>query len=705
MDTLNAGLSNGTRIGASAPSLIGDSPVRRVMIGVDRSQTSDRAARWAALFADLYGSELFVVQVIVPQDPNAPVASAGDHARADAARAELPAYAQSLAGARGRALVFIDPDPAHAIVSASEQEAVDVLVVGNLGMSGRKEFLLGNVPNRISHNARCTVIIVNTAREDAAPQLAARSVEAEEAPQPQLAARGARIAAVAAKHGLKELFNKPDPDGATGRQRQAKRLRSALEELGPTFSKLGQILSTRPDLLPPEFISELASLQNKVPPMSEAEVVSVMEKELGVPWEDVFHAIEPKALAAGTIGQVHRATLVGGDRVVVKVQRPNARGEIEQDLALFEAFVTEAAARPALQKVIDIKSVFGQLSQSLQRELDFSQEAANLERMAEVVATYDHLGVPAVFKDLSTPRLLVMEEVQGVPVNDAPEGPERAAAARQLLESFYKQIAVDGFFHADPHPGNLMWWKDRIYFLDLGMVGVLDGDLREQLMLLLMAFWQEDAQFLTDVTFMLSGDFDSSRLEPQRYQAEIGGLMAKYRKAGLAEMQIGPIMQEMSAIALSHGVPLPASLTLVGKALAQVQLATAQLDPTIDPFDVAGKFLQRAMLKAAREKFNAKTMLYEGQKLKVRFTRFFETVEKLIGAKPGQNLEVKFLAHSLEDGLRRTGRQLTIGLIATAALFSAGFTHSSPDRWTPIAFGSVGAILTLGLLVDMFRRR
>jgi ubiquinone biosynthesis protein len=152
-------------------------------------------------------------------------------------------------------------------------------------------------------------------------------------------------------------------------------------------------------------------------------------------------------------------------------------------------------------------------------------------------------------------------------------------------------------------------------------------------------------------------------------------------------------------------VPLPASLTLVGKALAQVQLATAQLDSTIDPFDVAGKFLQRAMLKAAREKFNAKTMLYEGQKLAVRFTRFFETVEKLIGAKPGQNLEVKFLAHSLEDGLRRTGRQLTIGLIATAALFSAGFTHSSPDRWTPIAFGTVGGILTLGLLFDMLRRR
>jgi len=704
MDTLNEGFSRGATNGLPAPSLVGDAPVRRVMIGVDRSQTSDRAARWAALFADLYGAELFVVQVIVPEDGSASTASAADHARADAARAELPNYARSLAGERGRGLVFVDPDPARAIVAASEQEAVDVLVVGNLGMTGRKEFLLGNVPNRISHNARCTVIIVNTAREDAAPKLAPRAAE-EEAPPPQLAARGARIAAVAAKHGLKELFNKPDPDGATGRQRQAKRLRAALEELGPTFSKLGQILSTRPDLLPPEFISELASLQNKVPPMSEAEVVSVMEKELGVPWEDVFHSIEAKPLAAGTIGQVHRATLVGGDRVVVKAQRPNARGEIEQDLALFEVFVGEAAARPGLQKVIDIKSVFQQLSQSLQRELDFSQEAANLERMREVVAGYDRLAVPAVYRDLSTPRLLVMEEIQGEPIANAPEGPERAAAARQLLESFYKQIAVDGFFHADPHPGNLMWWRDRIYFLDLGMVGVLDSDLREQLMLLLMAFWQEDAQFLTDVTFMLSGDFDSSELEPQRYQAEIGALMAKYRKAGLAEMQIGPIMQEMSQIAMSHGVPLPAALTLVGKALAQVQLATAQLDPTIDPFDVAGKFLSRAMLGAVKQKLSTKTMLYEAHKLKIRATRFFETVEKLIGAKPGQNLEVKFLAHSLEDGVRRTGRQLTVGLIATASLFSAGFTAGSPERWPPIAFGTVGAILTLFLLVDMARGR
>lgn len=275
-------------------------------------------------------------------------------------------------------------------------------------------------------------------------------------------------------------------------------------------------------------------------------------------------------------------------------------------------------------RVIDLKAVFNQLSESLHRELDFGQEASNIERMRDVLAGYDRLGAPAVHKDLSAARFLVMEEIQGIPIARAPEGPERTEAARQLLESFYKQIIADGFFHADPHPGNLMWWKDKIYFLDLGMVGTLDADLREQLMLLLMAFWKEDAGFLTDVALMLSGRFDSSQLDMTRFQAEIGGLMAKYRTAGLAEMQVGPILQEMSEIALRHGVPLPASLTLIGKALAQVQLATAQLDPTLDPFEVAGTFLTRSLLQGMRSKIDPKTLLYESQKLKTRALRMLE---------------------------------------------------------------------------------
>jgi ubiquinone biosynthesis protein len=203
--------------------------VRRVMVGTDRSDSAEEAVQWAALFAERYVAELFVVQVIVPQNPASTEFGAAERTRAAAAGDELAAYTQQLAGERGHAFVVVDADPALAIVRAAEQEAVDVLVVGNLGMAGRKEFLLGNVPNRISHNARCTVIIVNTLPSgDRAPAPASNTMpEAESSPtEPRLAAR-AHIATVMAKHGLKELFGRPDEQDATGRLRRAKRLRAA----------------------------------------------------------------------------------------------------------------------------------------------------------------------------------------------------------------------------------------------------------------------------------------------------------------------------------------------------------------------------------------------------------------------------------------------------------------------------------------------
>src|SRR5438093_397987 len=216
---------------------------------------------------------------------------------------------------------------------------------------------------------------------------------------------------------------------------------------------------------------------------------------------------------------------------------------------------------------------------------------------------------------------------------------------------------VDGFFHADPHPGNLMWWEDKIYFLDFGMIGEVSADMREQLMLLLMAFWQEDVAFLTDVSLMLSGAIDRSDLDVDSFQAEIGTLMAKYRTASLKDMQLGPILQEMTEISVRHGVPLPSSLALTGKALAQMQLATAQLDPELDPFDVAGRFLMRSVLAQMGGKLDPKALFYQSQKVKVRLLRVVEAVERLIGARPGQKLEVNFLAARLQATIRAARRE------------------------------------------------
>ena len=690
-------------------------PVKRVMVGTDRSQTAERAVAWAAAFADRYEADLHIVQVILPGHPTDTEFGAAEATRARDAADELKNYATQIAGGRGRAHVVINDDPAMAIVEATEEHAIDVLVVGNAGMAGRKEFLLGNVPNRISHNARCTVIIVNTADGQvtgaaAAPREAAslRS-SAEVETQPHLMARGTKIATVFAKHGLKELFGRPDEEGSIGKQRQGKRLRAALEELGPTFAKLGQILSTRPDLLPPEYITELATLQDNVPPLTEEQVVNVMEQELGVPWEDVFDHIEPQPLAAGTIAEVHRAVLANGEKVVVKVQRPEAKEQIEQDLALLEVFAEKVSHRPGLKQVIDMEAVFTHLSDSLHRELDFRMEAANMRRMTDVIAPFSRLRVPEVHGDYSTSRLLVMRDVAGGPIADAPEGIARKEAARQLLESFYKQIMVDGFFHADPHPGNLMWQPEEelLYFLDLGMVGEVTAEMREQMMLLLMAFWQEDVGFLTDISLMLSGAIDRSDLDVDAFGEEIGALMAKNRSASLKDIQLGPVLQEMTEISLRHNVPLPASLTLTGKALAQMQLAAAQLDPELDPFDVAGKFLMRNVVTGMGAKLDLKSVFYQAQKMKVRALRVIEAVERLIGARPGQKLEVNFRATTLETTIRRAGRRLALGLTAGAAILATSLLALSTRvaGWVPTVFGIVAGLLTLGLVIDLVRRR
>jgi ubiquinone biosynthesis protein len=689
--------------------------IGRVMVATDRSETAERAVRWAAAFAERYDAQLHIVQVIVPQHPADTEYGAAEATRARSAADELGVYATQVAGERGHAHVVIDDDPALAIVKASEEHAIDVLVVGNAGMAGRKEFLLGNVPNRISHNARCTVIIVNTTASgdgQAAvlrPSPAIRAGAPEEEVEPHLVARGARITAVFAKHGLKELFGRPDEDGMVGRRRQAKRLRTAFEELGPTFAKLGQILSTRPDLLPPEFIEELATLQDNVPPLSEEQVVRVMEQELGVPWEDVFGSIDPTPLAAGTIAQVHRATMADGTKVVVKVQRPDARELIEQDLALLEVFTGKASDRPGLKQIVDMEAVLEHLSRSLHRELDFRQEAEHILRMRDVIRDFPRLRVPAVYGDHSTSRLLVMQDIGGVPASSAPQGRPRKEAARQLLESFYQQILIDGFFHADPHPGNLMWQpeEEALYFLDLGMVGEVSADMREQLMLLLMAFWQEDAGFLTDITLMLTGAIDRSDLDVPAFQEEIGALMAKNRGASLRDIQLGPVLQEMTQIGIRHEVPLPASLTLTGKALAQMQLAAAELDPTLDPFDVAGRFLMRTVLRGMGAKLDPSALFYRSQRLKVRFLRVVEAVERLIGARPGQKLEVNFRAASLETTIRRAGRRLALSLTAGAAILGTALTAVSERvvAIVPIAFGIMGGALTLALLIDLIRKR
>jgi ubiquinone biosynthesis protein len=680
---------------------------RRVMVGTDRSDSAEQAVRWAAGFAERFDAELHVVQVIMPRADDAREIAGPDLARLTG---DLTTHAQSIAGSRARGKVVVDDDPAMAILRAAKEDAVDVLIVGNAGMAGRRQFLLGNVPNRISHNARCTVIIVNTGSVDGkgTSRPSENSAAASNGAHARPFVRGATIAAVLAKHGVRELFDRPDGDGTTegGRRRQAKRLRAALEELGPTFAKLGQILSTRPDLLPSEFIDELSQLRDHVSPLSEADVVRVMEQDLGVPWEDVFETIDPSPLAAGTIGQVHRAALATGDSVVVKVQRPEARTLISQDLALLKLGTEAIGSSAAVQRRIDLSAVFDHLSTSLQQELDFNREAANAERLRAALADFPRLAVPAIHPGYSTSRLLVMQDVAGGSLADVPAH-LRQETARQFLESFYKQILIDGFFHADPHPGNLMWQpaEERLYFLDLGMVGEVGAETRELLVLLLMAFWQEDAALLTDAILAIARSTDRSDLDVPAFSKDLQHLMSRVRGSAIKDIQLGLVLQEMLDLAFRHGVPIPASLALTVKALAQMQSVAAQLDPNVDPFEAAGRFITRSTMRHVLGKTDPKMLLYEARKLKFRAMGLLEALERLVGARPGEKLEVNFRGTSLEDAIWRAGRQLALGVVGGFALLASAISSTSrgeTDRWS-IAFGAAGFV-SIAVLVLSFAR-
>jgi len=626
----------------------------RVVVATDRSSTAEAAVTWAAKLAEREQGELILLQV-------APAAGNGADVDVAALQDSLAQRARELAGERGTAIVTVSDEPAGAIVEAAAAQAADVLVVGNAGMQGRKEFLLGNVPNRVSHAARCTVVIVNTTT--AGTEAGEPADAAVEANDPAMLPRAAHVARVLARFALASAAE----HSAAAR---ARLMRVAFEELGPTFAKMGQVLSTRPEMLPPEYISELAKLQDDVAPMSTAEVVAVMERELRVPWEDVFASIDSTPLAAGTIGQVHRATLETGDAVVVKVQRPQA-SEVLSDLRLLELFAEKAMKRPGLRNALDVPALVDHLASSLRHELDFRREADNLERMHELLVPFSRLEVPRVYRELSSERLLVMEAIDGGPLRDAPPGEDRVEAASQLLESYCAQVLIDGFFHADPHPGNLLWRDGRIYLLDLGMVGELDSDLRAKTILLLLAFWRGDAEFLGDVLMMLSDEPRNDPVDRDALTAELAVAIERFRGDSLASMDIGAMLLGVLQVATRHSIRLPPALALSGKAFTQMQLAVAQLAPSLDPFALASKFLVRNARRQALAQIDPQRLYYSFQKLMLRSSRLVEAVERASGARPGAGIQVSVSGtHGLEQAVERAGRRVAV--VAAGGMFVFG---------------------------------
>lgn len=398
------------------------------------------------------------------------------------------------------------------------------------------------------------------------------------------ARRYSRITRIALRHGLGPALRGRLGTGADAPQRRARlarSLREALEEAGVTFVKLGQVMSTRPDLLGPEFIQELSKLQDSVAPAPADEVDAVIAAELGA--TDAFGSFDPTPLAAASVAQVYRATLKDGTDVVVKVQRPGIRAVVERDLDIMDRLARTLEERTKWARRLGVVALANGFAAALLEELDFRVEARNI---AAVTATADssdgtEVRLPRLHTDLCTERVLVMDRLVGVPLGSAAKrieerGLDRAELARALLHTLLRQVMRDGIFHADPHPGNVMLLEDgRLGMLDFGSVGRLGGSTREGLLALLVAIDRGDAAALRDGLLGIVERPDE--IDEQRLERALGLFMAKHLAGGAAPDV--EMFTDLFRIVTAYGLAIPPDIAAVFRALATMEGTLAGLAP------------------------------------------------------------------------------------------------------------------------------
>lgn len=382
------------------------------------------------------------------------------------------------------------------------------------------------------------------------------------------------------------------PPGLTAPQR----VRLALEELGPTFIKLGQILSTRPDLVPPDVITELSRLQDTVPPAPWERVQAQIEAELGGSIESLFAAFDPTPIAAASLAQVHAATLPDGREVVVKVQRPDIEKTIDSDLDILNELAGLIQEHTSLGQLYDLRAIAEDFGYTLRAELDYQREGRNADRFRRNFAGESHLYIPQIHWDYSTRRVLVMERISGVKIDDL-EGLEAAGydrrwVALQSARIIIKEVLEDGFFHADPHPGNFVVLPgEAIGAMDFGMVGQLNDRDRLDLVRLYVIVVQLDAAKIVDQ--LIEMGVAHPRVERQVLARDIDRLLTRYSDLPLEEVRVREVWEEVMPIAFRHHLQLRGDLWLLGKTLAMLEGLGLKLDPGFDVFAVSRPHVRR----------------------------------------------------------------------------------------------------------------
>jgi ubiquinone biosynthesis protein len=406
-----------------------------------------------------------------------------------------------------------------------------------------------------------------------------------------------QITTTAARYGFADLleraglfrrFGRPqalaEPLADTQRESSARRFRKLLDELGPTFVKLGQILSTRADLLPGEFIAELRLLQDAAAPIPLEQVRAQMEAAFGQPVDELFATIEPVPLAAASIAQVHRARTRGGEEVVVKVQRPDITAQVNADLAVLHALARLLEATVEEMGIYSPVGIVEEFDRAIHEELDFIHEAANVRAFAGTHAERPALRIPRVFDELSTSTVLTLEFLDGTRLVQADLSPERRQAlARVVVDASFQQLFVDGLFHADPHPGNfLLLQGDVVGLIDFGLVGRLTRAMQETLVLLSVAVALKDADSVARLLYRMGAP--DARANLAGFRADVDTLLQTHLPEArtLAEVNARHLLTDLLDLAVKYRIRIPREYALLSRAAVAVEGLLRQLAPDMD---------------------------------------------------------------------------------------------------------------------------
>ncbi|HEY8039736.1 MAG TPA: AarF/ABC1/UbiB kinase family protein [Polyangiaceae bacterium] len=381
------------------------------------------------------------------------------------------------------------------------------------------------------------------------------------------------------------------------------RARLVLQDLGPSFIKLGQIASTRGDVLPPELIVELKKLQDDVPPVPFEAIKEVVESSLGAPIADIFVRFEDKPLATASIGQVHRAVLAtpeGEQQVVVKVQRPGVASTVLRDLELLHMMAAAIERAMPDSRIYSPVGLVQQFDRSITTELNFTTEADNAERFAQNFAGRERVRFPRVYRQASSKHVLTLEFFDGKKLDRAvEEGASGKSIAKLATSVIIKMIFEDGFFHADPHPGNVIIMGENaapeVGMIDLGMVGRLSPELRERTIDLMVAAVRKDMMGVADALYAIGRP--TKKVDMREYRAEVSMLAEKYLGKPLKEIELSAMIRDLVGGAIKYGLEIPTDFMLVGKALMTVEGIGKQIDPDLDVFGEAAPYFFDLMRK------------------------------------------------------------------------------------------------------------